>query len=740
MAVWQGENREQGPGDNANAISTARAISKYIGIAVAVYGLIIICAWLFNIQLLKGFTSPVISLKINTALCFFLSGISLWLLQVEKPSNRRQIWQRYAAHFCSAIIAVIAVLTLFEYATGLDLGIDQLIFGGQYGTPGAGISPRMALYTALSFLLTAIAFMIIDLHIGRNHLPSQYILTVVGLISFSVILGYIFGAAEFYKAGSNVGMSVNTVIVFLLLFIGGTLARPGGAITSVIIGNKPGAITIRILVPVIIILVVFTGWVCLSGELTGYSSDAFWHALFVEFCIVIVVTLIFIAGILTNRMDSIRGQAGQQSKEYALSLEKKVQERTLQYRELNETLQESEERFRLAFENASIGMCLVGLDGKYMRVNARICEIFGYSREIMETLNMFDLTHPEDRMDSSDMIKNSVAGEFKNWHFEKRYINSQGNIVYAITSPTLIHSAAGEPMYFISQVQDITERKAAEEELRKYHEHLEELVEERTIELGKKTYELEQRNIKLQELDRLKSVFLASMSHELRTPLNSIIGFTGIMLQGMAGDLNGEQKKQLAIVKKSANHLLELINDILDISKIEAGKVALSLEPFSLASLMREVADVFIQMASEKGLDFKLTVGEEVEVYSDRRRVKQVIMNFVSNAIKFTESGSVSIKTEVDGNDILYISVADTGTGISKPGMDKLFMPFQQVDFSLTKKHEGTGLGLYLSRKIACLLHGDIIAKSKQGEGSEFIFELPIEYKSEQADEKGACD
>ena len=148
------------------------------------------------------------------------------------------------------------------------------------------------------------------------------------------------------------------------------------------------------------------------------------------------------------------------------------------------------------------------------------------------------------------------------------------------------------------------------------------------------------------------------------------------------------------------------------------------------------MADVFIHMAAEKKLDFKWWVDQEIELYSDRRRVKQVIMNFVSNAIKFTESGSVTINTKFNGGNLVSIGVVDTGTGISKPGMDRLFMPFQQVDFALTKKHEGTGLGLYLSRKIAALLHGDIIAKSSPGEGSEFTFVLPVEYKAEQLDEK----
>jgi len=256
--------------------------------------------------------------------------------------------------------------------------------------------------------------------------------------------------------------------------------------------------------------------------------------------------------------------------------------------------------------------------------------------------------------------------------------------------------------------REVTERKRAEEDAKKYAE------------------QLEQANIRLQEMDRLKSVFLASMSHELRTPLNSIIGFTGIILQGMSGEVNEEQRKQLTMVKNSASHLLSLINDVLDISKIEAGKVELSLEEFSLDGVVREVVEPLSPTASEKGLEVLTEVPEDITLFSDRRRVKQVLMNFVSNAVKFTDQGSVRIAARVLGDDNLEVRVIDTGVGIKKEDMKKLFQPFQQIDVSLTKKHEGTGLGLYLTKRLVALLGGDISAKSQYGRGSEFTFIVPL--------------
>ncbi len=266
--------------------------------------------------------------------------------------------------------------------------------------------------------------------------------------------------------------------------------------------------------------------------------------------------------------------------------------------------------------------------------------------------------------------------------------------------------------------REVAERKRAEEDVKRYAE------------------QLEQANIHLQEVDRLKSVFLASMSHELRTPLNSIIGFTGIILQGMSGEVNEEQRKQLTMVKNSASHLLSLINDVLDISRIEAGKVELTVEEFSLNDVVREVVETLSSAASEKGLELLTEVPEGITLSSDRRRIKQVLMNLASNAVKFTDQGSVKIAARVPGDGNLEIRVVDTGIGIKQEDMDKLFQPFQRIDVSLTERYEGTGLGLYLSKKLLALLGGDIWAESEYGRGSEFAFTIPLRYEGGKRNEE----
>jgi len=260
-------------------------------------------------------------------------------------------------------------------------------------------------------------------------------------------------------------------------------------------------------------------------------------------------------------------------------------------------------------------------------------------------------------------------------------------------------------------------------ELRRINQEMEQRILERTAELAEAME-------KAQAADKLKSAFLATMSHELRTPLNSIIGFTGIILQGLVGPLNEEQKKQLSIVRNSAQHLLSLINDVLDISKIEAGQMKIASEDYDLPSTIEKAVGSARPMAEKKGLDLQCVISPEVGVVNgDRRRVEQVLLNLISNAIKFTDAGSVKVECEPEVNDIV-IRVVDTGIGIKEEDMEKIFQDFRQIDSGMTRKYDGTGLGLSISKRLVELMGGRIRVTSVWGAGSTFSFTLPGERKA----------
>ena len=270
-------------------------------------------------------------------------------------------------------------------------------------------------------------------------------------------------------------------------------------------------------------------------------------------------------------------------------------------------------------------------------------------------------------------------------------------------------------------------RQQTEEQIRKLYEELEQRVEQRT-------HELAVANEKLKELDRLKSMFLASMSHELRTPLNSIIGFTGILLQEMVGKLEPKQKDYLGRAYQSSKHLLGLINDVMDISKIESGTVEVSPELFNLSEVISEAVDFAdVQELKSKGIELKVEIPSDLEMYSDRKRLLQCIINYLRNAVKFTQRGSILISAREAG-DKVEIMVEDTGIGIAETDLHKLFQQFERLDSPMKVKAGGTGLGLYLTKKLATeTLGGSVSVESKLDVGSKFIVKIPKNLKPQKS-------
>ena len=343
---------------------------------------------------------------------------------------------------------------------------------------------------------------------------------------------------------------------------------------------------------------------------------------------------------------------------------------------------------------------------------------------------------PEDRARIAEAFHRAVeTGE--SYDLELRFINAAGQPLWVRTMGKSERTDERVTRIF-GNLMDITERKCAEEEVRQLNERLELHAAELEQRVAERTAELTEAKERAELADRLKSTFLATMSHELRTPLNSIIGFTGILVQELCGPLNGEQAKQLRMVQKSARHLLNLINDVLDLSKIEAGQISVACEPFDLRKIVSGAIAVLTPLAEKNGVNVHASIFPDISrIVGDSRRTEQIFMNLLNNAIKFTpQGGDVHVNVErVHGGEVgtrekerewVRLSVRDTGIGIKPEDMRILFKPFQQIDTSTTRQFEGTGLGLSISKRLVELLGGEIRAESGgPGKGSQFTFTLP---------------
>jgi len=338
----------------------------------------------------------------------------------------------------------------------------------------------------------------------------------------------------------------------------------------------------------------------------------------------------------------------------------------------------AEDRFRLVVESAPNAMVLINEQGKTTLVNGQAEKIFGYTREQLigiEIKAIIPSIMKDNLPVSAVKVQNCLA------------LRKDGSVFPVEIGFHPIDNTGRSLVLAI--IIDLTERK-------------------------------------IQESNRLKSEFLANMSHELRTPMNAIIGFSEILIDKKVGELNAKQFEYLNDIYASGTHLLRLINDVLDLSKIEAGKIELIIESFELSEVIAEIVKILKPSADKKGIGITQRLSDEVNTISiDKNKFKQILYNLLSNAIKFSDNGTVIIETRPRGPDCFQMKVTDTGIGIGHTDMNKLFTPFMQLDSGTTRKQEGSGLGLALTKKIVELHNGQIMVESEVDEGSTFIVTLP---------------
>lgn len=410
---------------------------------------------------------------------------------------------------------------------------------------------------------------------------------------------------------------------------------------------------------------------------------------------------------------------------------------TIERRRAEESLRFSEARFRSMFEQAAGGMAIISPEGRFLQVNPALCNLLGYKCGDLLAKTIFDLTDPGDLTSTRAVFDEGVSGERRVVDMELRFLRKDGQAVWAHLSGAWLSGPQSAPVHGIVLMQDITERKEVEGRIRRLNEDLERRVAERTAELGALNEELESRNREVERASRLKSEFVARMSHELRTPMNAIIGFSDLLSEESEGALNETQKNFVHHIQRGASHLLELINDVLDLSKIEAGRIELRLQDFRPADALVEVLSVIRPLAEAKRLHVHSALPAEFEICADRTRFKQILYNLLSNAVKFTpEDGRVWVEAGME-NGSVWIAVNDTGIGIESEEHRAIFAEFYQVGATTKGVKEGTGLGLAITKKLIELHGGQIRVESEPDKGSRFTFTLPA--AGEVAGSKGAA-
>ncbi len=392
----------------------------------------------------------------------------------------------------------------------------------------------------------------------------------------------------------------------------------------------------------------------------------------------------------------------------------KVTRDVTEQRRAEELLRESEQRLTLASTSGEVGVWDLDVIADQTWRSLQHDRIFGYESLLPNwgAAVFSDHVFPEDR----ELVQRRLEEAFQNGHleFECRIIRADQAMRWISEKGEVVRNEQGQPIRMMGVVTDVTERKRAEEEKRKFMDRL-----------AASNQELELRNREVERVTKLKSKFLASMSHELRTPLNAIVGFSDLLAEGTPGDLNDKQKRFVNHIKQGSAHLLQLINDILDLSKIEAGQLDLRCEDFQIKTALPEVLSTIRPLAVAKNIQIEQKMESDQHVYADRVRFKQILYNLLSNAVKFTpKAGRIDIDCHGDGNSVC-ISVTDTGVGIRAEDQAVIFEEFRQVEGPAGTTQEGTGLGLAITKRLVEQQGGGISLESEFGKGSRFTFTLP---------------
>ena len=681
-----------------------------IGAALAAaVGIAALVGWVFGIPSLTSILPGFATMKVNTAGCFLMASTALWLLHTSAPDSRSVRLARGLA----VLVATLGVVTAAQDLVGLEFGIDQLIL--TQAEPGAAATHpgRMSLGSALAFLFVGISLLTLKASPTRRGAHVQWLVAPAFTIALLALVGYIFGVVSLYHFGPFASMAPQTALALFILSIAIAAADPAHGIAKVGVSDTIGGVVARRLLPITPCVMIVLGWATLTGRQTGLYDERLGITLLVLFCSAVSVSVIGSTAITLYRLDLKRKRVEDDIAALNVELELRVKTRTEELADASERAKTSELRFRQLTDNIPDVFFVSAADlSRILYISPAYERMWGQPLEQIykDPRAFLEPVHPDDVGALMAAIERVQQGETCEVQF--RLVLRDGTVRSILDRIVPVRDAAGTVYRMAGVARDVTEQLAAREAERRARE----------------------------ETDRMaaaKMAFLANMSHEIRTPMSGILGMTELL-----GDtpLMPEQRRSLDVIATSADALLAILNDILDLSKIEAGEVSLEQLPFSLPGLIHSTARLLGVRAFAHGVELVCDCDGNVplRVRGDAGRLRQVLTNLLSNAVKFTHQGEVVLLVRVAQHNadqtVIEFAVRDTGIGIAPEHRDRIFAPFLQADSSTTRKYGGTGLGLSISRHLVHLMGGDLTVQSEVGKGSTFSFQVAFPVEETLAD------
>ncbi len=689
-------------------------LAKSAGMAAASIGAIVLLGWLVDSATLKSIHPDWVAMKANTAICFLLSGVALWLKarEVTLPSSRGQFVRR----ILSGLVILIGLLSALEYLTASDFGIDQWLFQEAAGAVGSLPPGRMAPASALCFMLLGSA-LFLDGKSPRQRWLIAALAVVVTFIALASGLIYLYDTDSSYGLEYAVQLAANTVLALMLLGTGLLCAQPEHGVVALFRRrDSSGAITRRLL-PATLFLPPLIGWLKLTGEDFHLYQPDFGVALVALAYVVILSSLVLWVARYLAQVEAEREH-------------------------MSAAIVTNEALLSTLVRTIPDLVWMKDNEGVYLACNHAFERLFGAKEADIVGKTDYDFVPRElaDFFRANDLAA-SAAGVART-NEEWLTIAETGQRVLAETIKMPVRDNNGILIGVLGIARDITQRRESESEIRallaksdQARQALLGLIEDINAEHVAAAEMLKAKTL-AEELTRTKSEFLANMSHEIRTPMNAIIGMQYLALKT---ELTPAQRNYLSKAQGAAHSLLSIINDILDLSKIEAGKVEIEHIAFSLDTVLEQLSDTISFQAAQKDIELLVRYDPNIPytLIGDPLRLGQVLLNLCSNAIKFTERGEVELDIRAveitDSGLTLRVCVRDTGIGMSPETQNLLFQKFTQADQSTTRRFGGTGLGLSISKYLTEMMGGRIwIENSQPGKGTTMCCTMQLDIAQQE--------
>jgi PAS domain S-box-containing protein len=737
----------------ARAAPPARAYRRVPAVAAAAamaVGATVLAGWAFDAPALRQMAPGLIPMLPNTAVTVALLGVALWLLRPRAAADGAgradaAPGARAAAQACAGAVLLLALLVGAEWVLGRDLGADRVLFRRLVSAPGAPTPPgRMAVNTVITLAALAASLLLMDVRwparqtaAGRLGRRLRGGCAAVGtLVPYFALVGYVYGVRRLYDpAGLFAGMAANTAAALTLLGVGVTLARPERGLARLLTGDDAGGLLLRRALPVAVVLPAVLGLVRLVGEDRGLFPDRAGTAMLVLALTLVMSTSLVRAAVRARALDAARAGSLAAAEAAAAALTEQAAAREA----ATAAVAAREAELRQMANNLPQLAWMADAGGWIFWYNRRWYDYTGTTFDAMQGWGWKAVQHP-------DHVDRVVAGfqaalaagvpwedtfPLRSKDGEWRWFLSRANPIRDTGVPDAFTThgdvTPGPVVRWFGTNTDITAQRRLEAE----REGL--LAAERAA-----REQAERARAEAEAASRAKSQFLATMSHELRTPLNAIGGHVQLVEMGIHGPVTEAQADALARVNRAQRHLLGLINDVLNLARIEAGRVDYALADVPVAELVGDVASLVGSQLAGKGLAFAVELPDAevapgvpvLVARADREKAAQVLVNLLGNAVKFTPAGGrVTVEgragEDAAGLPVVELHVRDTGVGIAADQLARIFEPFVQVDGGLTRTAEGTGLGLAISRDLARGMGGDLTVRSVAGHGSVFTLTLP---------------